>query len=480
MQAPTKPRRRIAALAYDASESSTRRRDVGARIKTSDDLLPDVKRRRLQAGTRDLQQNFAVAAWAVRRHLDYVTQFSFMPNTGNDALDDRWSKLMRDYSSPDRSDATGRRNLQSIVRQLELRRTVDGDVFPIKLASGHLQVIEGDRVRDPEGSGAPKVPDNCHHGIEIDSYGRPLRYAVHSRDRYGCYSFERWVEATSILPVGYYDEADQVRGVSPLATAINPLRDLYEAHGYALAKMKVSQIFGLAIFREAVDDADPLTKQVDDPVSETTDHEDEEQRYEVDFGKGPIKLELDPGDKAEFMEANSPSQPFQDFSETTIAIALKSLDIPFSFYDESATNFYGSRAAAMQYERSCAHKRADLHEFLNAVTLWKTFGWIESGELVLPAKTRLADLVFEWVHEGTPWWRPLEETKADVEAIRSGFKTHDEVVRERTGRSWFDNVDKIAAELRYAARAGVSLDTAAPPPSQVIVPAPPTKPSESK
>jgi len=101
---------------------------------------------------------------------------------------------------------------------------------------------------------------------------------------------------------GYFDRFDQVRGVSPMAAGVNTLRDTYEGFDYALAKMKVSQLFGLAFFREK-----------SDPVDQPSPSDDDGAGYEVDFGRGPVLLDLDPGDRAEFLESKSPATEFQQF-----------------------------------------------------------------------------------------------------------------------------------------------------------------------
>jgi len=57
-----------------------------------------------------------------------------------------------------RHDVSGRHSRQRFVRLMEQRRTVDGDMFMLKVASGHVQAIEGDRVRTPS-HGAPRNMD---------------------------------------------------------------------------------------------------------------------------------------------------------------------------------------------------------------------------------------------------------------------------------------------------------------------------------
>ena len=73
----------------------------------------------------------------------------------------------------------------------------------------------------------------------------------------------------------------------------------------------------------------------------------------------------DPGDRAEFLESKSPSTEFQAFSQVMVSVALKALDIPYSFYAENFTNYSGARQALLQYEQSAKIKRMDLQALLD-------------------------------------------------------------------------------------------------------------------
>ena len=57
-------------LDYDGAATNDRRFMPTTRLKSTDQLLTKTKRKRLTNAARDLQRNFAVAAWAIRRHLD--------------------------------------------------------------------------------------------------------------------------------------------------------------------------------------------------------------------------------------------------------------------------------------------------------------------------------------------------------------------------------------------------------------------------
>ena len=435
---------------FDGAESSPRRRNITSRIKTPDELLTKQKRKQLQANTQDLQRNFAIAAWAVRRHLDYVSSFSFHPRSGDSALDRELSNLITWYNRPLNCDVAGKHSLLQLVRMAEEHRTTAGDIGFVKTNRGMLQAIESDRIRDPDETDK----ENWVHGVRLSPGGRARAYSVHKRDGSGGYEFERVIQARNFLHLGYFDRFDQIRGVSPLAPAVNAFRDVYEGIEYALAKSKVNQMLGLVItssYEEGIGNDGTLSDGDGD-----TDYEDTD-RYEVSLGKAPWKLEMEPGDKAELLESKTPSHEFQQFMQVVIGAALKSLDIPYSFYDESFTNFFGSRSALIHYEKSCRNKRATLQDFLNRVTLWRFRKFVFDGDLVLPNGMSVEDLDWEWIHAGTPWWDPAKEIRADLMAINGGLTSRQRVVKERTGAEWKTVIDELKAEEEYMESQGIAV-----------------------
>ena len=265
-----------------------------------------------------------------------------------------------------------------------------------------------------------------------------------------------------MIHYGFFERfaGDQVRGISPLVSALNPLRDVYENFEYALMKAKVSQLFAMAFYRDG-DESPAYTSE--DPHGavgdDDGDGEAEPQGYRVDFGSGPQLLDLDPGDRAEFLESKQPSSEFQQFTELVIQVALKALDIPFSFYDESHTNFFGSRAAWLHYERSCRDKRADQIEMRRQYTFWKLRLWIRDGRLTLPRDVQLSDIEFEWVPRGMPWWDPSKEIKGNISAVGAGLDNPERICRS-TGTDVYDNIDRTARVMEYAASKGVPLSYA--------------------
>jgi len=442
---------------YDFVAPKGRRRAPSGVLRSEDQELNPTERRKMVSGARETHRNFTIAQWAIRKHLDYVSSFNFQSKIGNEA-DQQLETLMRDWSAKGACDAGGRHSLARLVRMMEARRTIDGDVFLLRLAGGTLQPIEGDRVQTPvggiPGGKAASDPARLIHGVQLDAAGRAAAYAVCRRVQTsdfspsaGSFEFERLVSAANLYQHAWYERFDQVRGISPMAPALNTLQDLYEGFDYALAKMKISQLFGLIFYREQADRLAP---------TEATDEDG--TGYEVDFGKGPVTLTLDPGDKAQWLESKTPSTEFQTFSQTMISVALKALDIPYSMFAENFTNYSGARQALLQYQLSCELKRADVADLLNWITAWRTLLWIEAGEL----DVRPEDVKWEWVAKGIAWIDPLKEVQADVQAIGAGLYSRTRVLREQ-GLDFREVIDELAAEVEYMKSKGLDPSVNASP-----------------
>lgn len=432
---------------YDAITSSGKRKAASAVLKSEDDQLKDRDRRQIIGTGRDLARNFAIVQWAIRKHLDYVTQFDFQMRTNSDRFNDDIEKRMREWARPTNCDVAGRHPFPRFLRLMEARRTIDGDVFAMRRNFGRLQAIEGDLIQQPDQVGQG---ERWFNGGQVTTDGRVLNWALHKRNTTGRrYEFVRKVKAANMLHHGYFERFDQIRGISPLAASFNSFKDVYEGIDFALAKMKVEQLFAMIISSDA--------------SMGTGEHTVSGNGYDVDFGKGPVKLEMDPGEDAKFLKTDNPGSNTREFIHTVLGIALKALDIPFNFYDESHTNFFGSRAAWLLYDRSCMAKRADVTDLLRKVTVWNLQRWIIGGQIRLPRGMTLRDVPFEWVSRGMPWWDPAKEIKGDLLAIGAGLDNPYRVCKERGRGEFEDNISQIAKAQQFAETLGVTLSFNAVP-----------------
>lgn len=460
------PSHQLAAF-YDAAEDWTgKRRPPTVTHQDEDAVLPIAKRDRMTAAGRDLARNFTLTAWMIRRHLDYCATFELHATHDDQSLGDDLAAAFAEWSKPAAFDRSGRHDLWRYLRLAESRAVVDGDFLTVRLDDGTIQGIEADRIRNPaaDRTAEPPAGFKWQNGVLCDIGNRAAAYQVHRRAKLR-FEPEALVPAEFAHLHAYYERYEQARGVSPLSGALSNFRDCQESIDLALAKAKVSQLFALAIKRNA--DTAPAA------LTSTSTGPGKKKRYDVDFGRGPVLLDLEPGDDAAFMGENSPSTSFRDFLQTVLIIALKALDIPYSFYDESHTNFFGSRGAWLHYERAALAKRRALLQLIDTWKRWRLETAIVRKEWTPPRSYTMAQLVgpLTFVPAGMPWWKPTEELKGDLDAIGAGLNNPERVARERQGGDVYENLKITARVIDYAKQLGVPVSFAPVPAPILAAPA---------
>jgi capsid protein len=141
-------------------------------------------------------------------------------------------------------------------------------------------------------------------------------------------------------------------------------------------------------------------------------------------------------------------------------VALKSLDLPYNFFDEAHTNFFGSRAAWLLFERACYARRKTQDRLHRKMTISRFWRWtlpVElggTGEITLPNSMQVQDLAFRWVPRGVAWWKPQEELDTALRSVAAGLKSMQDVCDEHGFGDYIDNVREIAGEREELASLG--------------------------
>lgn len=458
---------------YRAIEDDGRRKASTSRSVAEDRVLTQRQRQRLTATTRDCVRNFAVAQWAVEKHLDYVSGFRFRGMTDNEGFNRELEKFIGRVSRPEAFDLAGRHSLATAVRLMEKHATIDGDAAWLKYsrgrAYGRVELVEGDRVRNDGADREQQRRGNWTNGVDVDPRtGRSRRLAIANRTNNG---FEpgRIVSARNAIVRGYYTRYDQVRGISPLAASLNALRDVDESFDLARTKLKVSQMIGL-IFKQSADgplgdylaqqlrqdDEDALKAETEAEVSGEDPPEDPDDGYDVDLSHGQFALNMKRGDDVNMLESKTPAAEVVNFLKLQIHVAIRGLDLPYSFFDESFTNFYGQRGCFLSYLQSAAVKQRALQDVLDAWTRWRVGLAVATGELELPEGMTFEDILWSWVPVGQPWWDPAKEISAYEKAFGLGIDNPQRVCHA-TGTDYQENIDQLAEAAKYAKGKGVAV-----------------------
>jgi capsid protein len=463
MNAPAASRVGTSSFGYDIVSDAKKRKQASPNIRSEDIELLQAQRQQLNAQANDAMRNFSICRWAVGKHLDFVARHSFICQTGDDRFDTDAQTLMESYSNnPSECDVMGRHTLDRIVRMTEARAVLEGDHLLLPLNSGMIQQVESDRLRSLLGVG---INDEEVHGVTLNPQGRALSYKIWQRCLFGGYKDPVDIPAKNVIFHGYFpgERSDQVRGVGLITSGLADFCDAYEWTDLTRAAAKLRAAFGMIITSEATDGigdhyetepTQPIYDQYGRQIAPATNG-----KYEVDLGKGPFKLEMDPGEDLKFVTDDAPSVQTFEFFKSAIGFALKSIDIPLCFYDEGLTNFFGQRAALILYLESCKTKRRNLvTNVLAPLTRWLLVRWIAQGKLRLPSGGDVSKIPFAWHPAGVPYWNPSQEINADIQAIQSGLGNWEDIYLERTGRDWYRDMLRLKKQQQFLKDNDILLD----------------------
>jgi len=493
---------------YDAAKTTTRRKAPSSKTHAEHIILPDSKRKKLLGTVQDQVRNASVAAWMIRRHIDYVAKFRLQfrtrqsdePDTSPRAALDRLVHRIFDWhAKPNNFDIAGRFGREECFRMFEFEKVTAGDAAIIKLRDGHTQSVESDMIAYPKmgkylnrakrHEPVPRVVTdsvNKETGVVMDSRraGRIAQYCICNRLPDGRQvTYDHLEPAENVIFDGYYTRfSSQVRGVSPLSTAINSIQDIYEGVDFNLAKAKVHALFGIALMRDYGTSPSDDQEEIDmlggaSGVPVGTDEakgasgETEEGTKVISASLQEMRpnqmmmIDMDTRGKIDTIESRTPSSEFKEFTEFVIRLALLALDIPYTAINSRAASFSGMIADQNLYEVSCRWKR-EKNE-------WKRFEYSDwvlqlawDGFWDFPLRqvankagiTSLRELqeYVEWVPAGFPWLQKIQEVNGDIKAISIALDNPIDAARRRGG-DVFRNIDKIAEVYRYAEKKNVPL-----------------------
>lgn len=436
---------------YQALNPKSRRRSGPRKVRTEDYLLSDRRREALAGNSLDVWRNMGLLGWAIRRTLDYTCLWDFQPRTSDPGLNADLKALMARDCEADKIDYAGRMDWDDMRRVAEAQKILAGDCFFVKLANQTLQMVEGAFCKNPV-TARRDAREWCN-GAKLRS-GRVVAWSFTEEDPITGIETGRTVRASNVWQHCQFEaRPNQIRPQSPIVAALNEFRDVDETFDHMRAKIKLDQLFGIAFGRK--EDADAFDE--DDPQASDTQ---EGSSRVVDFGDGPAVFDLDTNETVTPIQSANPASQTQDFLRLCLQIALKCLDLPYNFFDEAYTNFFGSRAAWLLFERACHARQKTQLRLHTQMTRWKQWNYIlppefgGTGEIVLPSSMTIEDLRFKWTPRGIAWWRPQEELDTALRSVAAGLRSMQDICDEHGFGDYVDNVREIIKEREELDRLG--------------------------
>lgn len=434
---------------YHSGRNSANRKSVIPDTRSEDSIYQedyDIH----SARVREQLRNYSVLTWMIDKHLDFVATFDIQFKTGNDALDDRLTDLMEWWSKAENFDTGKRYSLYQYLRVNEAQKVMNGDCGTLKFADGRVKAVDADQINNPFSYSFK----DWFRGVRINPVtGEATHYHVILRNING----ELTNNYLEVPANNFYLHAERkhytnlIRGISPITSAINSIQDCYEGINWQLVQAKIAAMLAVVTYETG---SNKLPQISIDPVTGEQITATKGAKYQIDV-EGALNVSMETNEKLELLHNQNPSSETQAFYEVVTIIALKALGIPYSFFREDFTNFYGSRGGLLQYLRSCETARQGNIAFLNHHIKWRITKWIMDGYIRLPQGFDVRQIRWQCVPRGFPWWDPSKEINGSILAIQAELKTPQQVCLE-TGTNYYDNIEAIKEAKDWADKYGVT------------------------
>lgn len=462
--------------------------------------------RELRARSRDLVRNSPIAGGAIETQVAHVvgTGLSLQSRIDGDLLgldedaaSDWQTKAEKEWllwCESEYADAYGQQNFYEL-QDLAFRTHLEsGDGFVV-LASVRrqgwphtlaLQVVEADRVCNPEG--AMDKP-TLTAGIERDEGGTPV--AVHIADRHpGAYVLAKGLKWTrvdirgktgrrNVLHLMRKVRPGQTRGIPALAPIIETLKQLTR---YSTAEVDAA-VNSATIAMFAKMDPDTFQDVFDDTAQQQ--YVENAKRWDGTLRSGAV-VNLLPGEEITNPMQNRPNPNFDGFVEAVMTQIGMALNIPKEVLTKHFQSSYSAaRAALLDAWRTFRVRREWLASKLCQPVYeeWLADA-VATGRLDAPGffadpAVRKAWCGSKWIGDGPGAIDPSKEAAAAKTRLEIGLTTLAEEIVAYDGGDWESKHKQQVRERDERVEGKLAPDLSAPMPGQAVPGAQPAPENDS-
>jgi len=398
----------------------------------------------LRSRSRDLCRNSPWIAGGVQTYVASVVGKGITPRWSIEDQDlkaeiqDLWSEWAKEADADGMCDFLSMQSLvmraviesgECVVR-LRVRPADWGLTVPLQ-----LQLIEGDHL-DETFDSLSRTGMRISAGIEYNRVGRRIAYhlwKVHPDESLN------WSSGSNVervrVPAEYVCHVfrplrpGQQRGVPWMAPVLPRMRHLDQLEDAELERRKSAAMF-LGFLTKPLPEFDESAGTGLGPMAA----DDDGSGYHVSMEPGTV-TELLPGESMEFSRPPDAGDGYRELVEAQLRAVAKGLGITYEMLtgDLSEVNFSSIRAGQGDFKRA-AKQIQDMISFQFCRPVAET--WLDlavsSGALSIPdyAEDKRKYRRISWRPDRWEFVTPTQDVAAEVNAIRAGLKSRDQVVAE--------------------------------------------------
>jgi lambda family phage portal protein len=366
-------------------------------------------------------------------------------NNFNDAAEEYYERRCIDSAI----DTTGNFNAPEFQKMLLRSTFCDGDFLSVWTSNGLVQGVETDRVSTPQKYSSLEE-GLFRQGVQIDALGKTLAY--HVADLLHGIIVQNTFRSLSADACHFSlhrHRSTDYRGSSVFLPVLDDLRDLDDILTYEKFIMKMAACCGIKIKPGTVPSFGTIGNTPFASEQETTT-DGKIQRITELYPGQIFDLSKMGASDVEFVENKRPGENFENTIKIFGMMIGAGISLPVElvllrFHDG---NMASARAALLEAQRIFFKH----YSIVKAFSQWHykrilVDGYIK-GELDVPQALQNSQF---WKAEWTePHWNyidPVNEITAEAMQIAFGFKTYDEVAKQR-GKDWAKIAEKLGKEYQ--------------------------------
>ena len=257
------------------------------------------------------------------------------------------------------------------------------------------------------------------------------------------------VPADSVLHLFRPIRPGQLRGQPWLTQVLIKLYELDQYDDAELVRKKTAAMFAGFILKNAPEDQ---------MLGETVTDQSGTELASLEPGTLQVLL---PGEDIKFSTPADVGASYETFMRVQLRSIAAGMGITYEQLtgDLTGVNYSSIRAGLLEFRRRCEQFQHQVIVYQFCRPVWQR--WIEAALLsgTLPKQGDVAPYYeAKWIPPGFAWVDPLKDIKAQIMAVRAGFKSRAEVVSEQGYDA--EAIDReIATDNARARELGLSYDT---------------------
>jgi lambda family phage portal protein len=329
--------------------------------------------------------------------------------------------------------------------RLRPRLPKDGLLVPLQ-----LQLLEAEHLPTAE----TRKLENGNYiraGIEFNGIGRRIAYHLyreHPGDTSNPMASTELVRvpAEAVLHLFRPLRPGQLRGQPWLTQVLIKLHELDQYDDAELVRKKTAAMFAGFITKNAPQDS---------LIGEST--ADASGVALAGMEPGTLQVLL-PGEDVTFSAPADVGASYETFMRVQLRSIAAGMGITYEQLtgDLTGVNYSSIRAGLLEFRRRCEQFQHQVIVFQMCRPIWRS--WLKAAVLSGALSNAAAGTDAKWIPSGFAWVDPLKDIKAQIMAVRAGFKSRAEVVSEQGYDA--EAIDReIAADNARADELGLEYDS---------------------